>query len=51
MAGGLLSSVIDLANFQAAPIGLQGLQEAHIAMLQSALTASILLHFRSQLFK
>ena len=35
LAGGLLSSVIDLANFQAAPISLQGLSEANISMLQA----------------
>jgi hypothetical protein len=34
LAGGLLSSVIDLANFQAAPISLQGLSESNISMLQ-----------------
>jgi hypothetical protein len=50
LAGGLLGSIIDLANFQAAPISLQGLSESNVVMLQSALTASILHHIRSQLF-
>lgn len=35
LAGGLLSSIIDLANFQAAPISLQGLSEANVNMLQA----------------
>jgi hypothetical protein len=34
LAGGLLGSIIDLANFQAAPIALQGL-EADVNMLQA----------------
>lgn len=34
LVGGLLSSVIDLANFQAAAISLQGIQEAGISMMQ-----------------
>lgn len=34
LAGGLVSSVIDLANFQAAPISLQGLSEGNVSMLQ-----------------
>lgn len=34
MAGGLMGRVIDLANFQAAPISLQGLNENNLVMLQ-----------------
>lgn len=30
-----MSSIIDLANFQAAPISLQGLSEANVNMLQA----------------
>ncbi|KAL4858517.1 Vacuolar protein sorting-associated protein 13C [Chlorella vulgaris] len=50
LTGGLLSSIIDLANFQAAPISLQGLSESDLNMLQSALTSTITHHIRSQLF-
>ncbi|KAL4443584.1 hypothetical protein ABPG75_011321 [Micractinium tetrahymenae] len=50
LAGGLVGRVIDLANFQAAPISLQGLAENNLVMLQSQLSATIQQHFRNQLF-
>lgn len=34
LAGGLVSRLIDLANFQAAPISLQGLSENNLVMMQ-----------------
>ncbi|KAL4447306.1 hypothetical protein ABPG77_007339, partial [Micractinium sp. CCAP 211/92] len=50
LAGGLVSRLIDLANFQAAPISLQGLSENNLVMMQSQLSTTIQQHIRSQLF-
>ena len=42
IAGGLLSSVIDLANFQAAPIVLRGFDMANVATLRSAFATQMM---------
>ena len=48
ISGGMLSMLIDLANFQAAPITLRGFQMSQVNMLQSQFTAQMLQVAQSQ---